>query len=325
MKLLSLRKLKNQPKLHYICNNIENNKEKTAILGIQMNSTKFKIAEHVFEIESQEIDIVKLLPNLEPFLTDDKQEPLFSIKIDNSINPSWRGSRIGFFPCPSASFEVYRQDSGAYQILILLDGKIPCAFIESDSEYKNFTLATRGSTANTIFGIDNALMVIFTICSAKHDTLLMHSSVVENEGKAYMFLGVSGRGKSTHSDLWVKHIPGSTLINDDNPVLRIAADGTPIVYGSPWSGKRPIYKNVHYPIGGFASIEQDKENRIHKESIPVAFGILLNSCSTLKFDKKIHMSICGTASKVLERIPVYTLSCRPDKEAAEVSSNVLKA
>lgn len=325
MKLLSLRKLKNQPKLHYICNNIENNKEKTAILRIQMNSTRFKIAEHVFEIESQEIDIVKLLPNLEPFLTDDKQEPLFSIRIDNSINPSWRGSRIGFFPCPSASFEVYRQDSGAYQILILLDGKIPCAFIESDNEYRNFTLATRGSTANTIFGIDNALMVIFTICSANHDTLLMHSSVVENEGKAYMFLGVSGRGKSTHSDLWVEHVPGSTLINDDNPVLRIAADGTPIVYGSPWSGKRPIYKNVHYPIGGFASIEQEKENRIRKESIPVAFGILLNSCSTLKFDKSIHMSICGTASKVLEKIPVYTLSCRPDKEAAEVSSNVLKA
>ena len=179
--------------------------------------------------------------------------------------------------------------------------------------------------ANITFGLNNALMVIFTMCSATHNTLLMHSSVVENEGKGYMFLGVSGQGKSTHSDLWVKHIPGSTLINDDNPVVRIADDGTPIVYGSPWSGKRPIYKNVHYPIGGFASIEQKKENRIHKESIPVAFGIMLNSCSTLKFDKQIHLAVCQTASKVLERIPVHTLQCRPDKEAAEVSSNVLKA
>ena len=140
-----------------------------------------------------------------------------------------------------------------------------------------------------------------------------------------MFLGKSGQGKSTHSDMWVKYIEGSTLINDDNPVLRIASDGTPIIYGSPWSGKRPIYKDVHYPIGGLAAIEQAKENRIRKENVPTAFGILLNSCSTLKFDKSIHMSICGTVSKVLERLPVYTLSCRPDKEAAEVSSNVLKA
>ena len=149
----------------------------------------------------------------------------------------------------------------------------------------------------------------------------MHSSVIENSGKAFMFLGVSGSGKSTHSDLWVKHIAGSTLINDDNPILRIAPDGTPIVYGSPWSGKRPIYKNVHYPIGGFTAIEQAKENNIKRESIPTAFGILLSSTSTMKFDKDIHIKICGTVSKVLTKLPVHTLYCRPDQEAAEISSN----
>ena len=121
--------------------------------------------------------------------------------------------------------------------------------------------------------------------------------------------------------MWVKYIEGSTLINDDNPIIRIAPDGTPMVYGSPWSGKRPIYKNVQYPIGGFAAIEQEKENSIKKESIPVAFGILLSSMSTMKFDKDIHMKVCGTISKVLGKIPVHTLSCRPDEEAALVSSS----
>ena len=119
----------------------------------------------------------------------------------------------------------------------------------------------------------------------------------------------------------MKHIEGSTLINDDNPVIRIADDGTPMVYGSPWSGKRPIYKNVQYPIGGFAAIEQEKENSIKREDIPVAFGILLSSMSTMKFDKDIHMKICGTISKILSRIPVHTLYCRADEEAAQVSSN----
>ena len=142
-----------------------------------------------------------------------------------------------------------------------------------------------------------------------------------SQTKAFMFLGASGQGKSTHSDMWVRYIDGSTLINDDNPVLRIADDGTPIIYGSPWSGKRPIYKQVHYPIGGMAAIEQERENRIHKENIPTAFGIMLCSCSTLKFDKKVHMNICSTISNVLERIPIHTLSCRPDEEAAKVSSN----
>lgn len=286
-----------------------------------MQTNRFKVAEHLFEINMKQGEVLTMIPSLEPFLTEDEGAPLFSLTVDNDIAPSWRGTRVGFFPCPSASFEVYRQDDGAYQILVLEDGKIPCAFVQSDSEYRNFSIATRGSRQDMAFGLENSLMVIYTLCTASHETLLVHSSVVENNSKGYMFLGVSGQGKSTHSDMWVNHIPGSTLINDDNPVIRIAADGTPIVYGSPWSGKRPIYKNVHYPIGGFASIEQEKENRIHKESIPVAFGILLSSCSTMKFDKDIHIKICGTVSKVLERVPVHTLYCRPDKEAAEVSSN----
>lgn len=286
-----------------------------------MQTNRFKVAEHLFEINMKQGEVLTMIPSLEPFLTEDEGRPLFSLTVDNDIAPSWRGTRVGFFPCPSASFEVYRQDDGAYQILVLEDGKIPCAFVQSDSEYRNFSIATRGSRQDMAFGLENSLMVIYTLCTASHETLLVHSSVVENNRKGYMFLGVSGQGKSTHSDMWVNHIPGSTLINDDNPIIRIAADGTPIVYGSPWSGKRPIYKNVHYPIGGFASIEQEKENRIHKESIPVAFGILLSSCSTMKFDKDIHIKICGTVSKVLERVPVHTLYCRPDKEAAEVSSN----
>ncbi len=284
-----------------------------------MQKSTFAVAEHTFTITAEE-NILSLLPNLQPFLAAESSNPLFEIVIDNSINPSWRGTKVGSFPCPSATFEVCRRDSGAYQILVL-EGKIPCAFIESDALYKRFTIATRGSRSNISFGINNSLMVIYTLCTAPHRTLLMHSSVVENNGKAYMFLGASGQGKSTHSDMWVKHIEGSTLINDDNPVVRIANDGTPMLYGSPWSGKRPIYKNVHYPIGGMSAIEQDKENRIKRESIPTSFGIMLCSCSTLKFDKKIHMQICSTISSVLEHIPVHTLYCRPDAEAAMVSNN----
>lgn len=285
-----------------------------------MIQKSFKVADHVFCITNVGEDILSLEENLCPFECSGEQEPLFNIHIDNSIQPSWRGTKVGTFPCPSAAFEVYRFDSGAYQILVMKDGDIPCAFIQSDDNLKEFSITTRGSSSDKRFGFSNALMVIFTICTSEHKTLLMHSSVVENNGKAYMFLGASGQGKSTHSDKWVEYIEGSTLINDDNPVLRIAPDGTPHIYGSPWSGKRPIYKNVKYPIGGMAAIEQDKENRMRRESVPVAFGILLSSCSTLKFDKKVHLDICATITAVLEQIPVHTLFCRPDEEAAQVSS-----
>ena len=286
-----------------------------------MQKRLFSVAGHSFAITTIDGDILSVLPNLAPFERECTDEQLFSITVDNNIQPSWRGSKVGTFPCPSAKFEVYRQDSGAYQILTINEYGHPCAFLQSDDERRNFTIATRGSESDIAFGINNSLMVIFTMCTAKLGTLLMHSATIENGGKGYMFLGASGQGKSTHSNKWVEYIKGSTLINDDNPVIRIADDGTPIVYGSPWSGKRPIYMDVHYPIGGMAAIEQDKKNWIRKENIPTAFGIMLCSCSTLKFDKEIHISICSTITKVLERIPVHTLFCRPDEEAALLSSS----
>lgn len=288
-----------------------------------MQQTHYIIAGHPLTINLKEGNTTDLFPTMEPFKAESIDEPLFTVTVDNSIIPSWQGKKIGIFPCPSATFEVYRRESGEYQVLILSEQNIPCAFLESDTAYKHFTITTRGTESQCRFGLNNSMMLIYTMSTAAHSTLLIHSSTIENGGKAYMFLGKSGQGKSTHSDLWVKHIASSTLINDDNPIIRITPDGTATVYGSPWSGKRPIYKNVHYPIGGFAAIEQRKENSIKRESIPAAFGILLSSCSTMKFDKDIHLQICSTISKVLASVTVHTLYCRPDAEAAQISSSTL--
>ncbi len=288
-----------------------------------MQQTHYIVGGHPYTINIKDGDAAQLFPTMQPFKVNEAGEPLFTITVNNDIIPSWQGNKIGTFPCPSATFEVYRRDSGEYQVLILTENNIPCAFLQSDAALKEFTVTTRGTDEQIQFGLNNSAMLIYTIATAGHNTLLIHSSTVENGGKAYMFLGKSGQGKSTHSDLWVKHIAGSTLINDDNPVIRIAPDGTPTVYGSPWSGKRPVYKNVHYPIGGFAAIEQKKENSIRRESIPTAFGILLSSTSTMKFDKEIHMKVCATISKILSALPVHTLGCRPDEEAAQISSNAL--
>ncbi|MBR5475238.1 MAG: hypothetical protein IKV17_00265 [Bacteroidaceae bacterium] len=288
-----------------------------------MQRTSYIVAGHRFTIEHKQCNMPLQLPSYEPFIDSDGGEPLFVVTIDDSIVPAWEGKKVGIFPCPSATFEVYRQGETAYRILILNEENTPCAFILIDTATHTTTVTTRGDEQMRYFGLNNAIMLSYTFATAEQQTLLMHSSVVENSGRGYMFTGASGRGKSTHSDLWTTHIKGSTLINDDNPVVRIAPDGTPTVYGSPWSGKRDIYKNVAYPIGGIASIVQKPHNSIRKESTLVAFGIMLSSCSTIKFDKRVHTNICKTLSKMLEKIDIYTLECLPNAEAAQLSSNTL--
>jgi hypothetical protein len=91
-----------------------------------------------------------------------------------------------------------------------------------------------------------------------------------------------------------------------------------MVYGSPWSGKTPCYKNDSAPIGAFVRIKQKPENRIMREQPLQAFATLLPSMSTMKWDRRVYNGICDSVARLVATIPLYTLGCRPDQEAAEV-------
>lgn len=98
------------------------------------------------------------------------------------------------------------------------------------------------------FGLNNALMLIFAFAGSKIETLLLHASLVRQNGYGYAFIAKSGTGKSTQVSMWLRYLSGCDLMNDDNPILRII-DDTPYIYGSPWSGKTPCYRNVKAKLG----------------------------------------------------------------------------
>ena len=72
----------------------------------------------------------------------------------------------------------------------------------------------------TLFQVNTSLMIQYTFATAGLGTLLLHASVTRYEGRGNLFFGVSGTGKSTHSRLWHEFVPGSDLMNDDNPIIR---------------------------------------------------------------------------------------------------------
>jgi hypothetical protein len=168
------------------------------------------------------------------------------------------------------------------------------------------------------FGLNNALMLLFAFSTADKGALEMHASVVMQGGKGFLFLGKSGTGKSTHSRLWLQHIPGSELLNDDNPILRLMPDGSARVYGSPWSGKTPCYKAQDVPVGAVVRLNQAPQNRITRLSLVQAYASLMASASSFRPIRELadgwHRTLEGLASVV----PCYHLDCLPDQEAAEL-------
>lgn len=163
------------------------------------------------------------------------------------------------------------------------------------------------------------LWVAFSLVALPYNAVPIHTSVIMNGGKAYMFLGESGTGKSTHTRLWRQHIEGSELLNDDSPYLRIE-NGQAFVYGSPWSGKTPCYKPLRVPLGGVTRLSQAPYNKMRRLSKLEAMGALLPSCPpNFAYDDGLTDMICEIIGAVIKSTPVFHLECLPDEAAAQLS------
>lgn len=281
------------------------------------NTHYYTVAKHTFAVSVSEEEKGISFPSYEPFAVDGTDKLLFALTVDDSSYPLKKGEFIGDFDCGAADFGVYRLADGAYQMLISPPGGEYCALLQASADFTEGVIATRGEDTLRTFAVNNALMLMYAFASAEMGTLLVHASVVKNSERGFLFLGKSGTGKSTHSSLWVKHIVGSELLNDDNPVVRIDEDGA-TVYGSPWSGKTPCYKNDSAKIGAFVQIRQEPENHICRNRPLQAFALLLPAMSTMKWDKRVYDGVYDSVSCLVGRVPLYTLGCRPDQEAAEV-------
>ena len=281
-----------------------------------MKELYYKVAEHVFVLKTGEHDsLLGELRQYEPFLTDPTEEQTFSVEVVDEL------------PMTIFHEELRQDDEGQVIVAGNLDGgeacfefwlgKKLCSTMLTDKDYRVAKVCVKQDWS---FGVNNAMMVMYALATANSQTALFHSSVVSYQGKAYMFLGHSGTGKSTHSSLWLKHIEGTELVNDDNPVVRII-DGVARVYGSPWSGKTPCYRNVVYPVGAIVKLDQAPYNEIKRLKGVRAYAAVVPSISGKRWDKLLAEGLHETENLLAQIVPVWHLDCLPDEAAARLCCN----
>lgn len=290
----------------------------------------FQIADLPVNItfNSQQANSLQLLPSFIPFLASDKtdtEDLLFRLEVDDNLKPVPKEQRehIRKFDTGNGNTIVDRLQNGGYQYIIKDINGYDCCLLITDKKFKNCRCALNGNYSMRCFGLNNALMLIFAFASSHRSTLLIHASLVRKNGYGYPFIAKSGTGKSTHVSLWLRHIPGCDLMNDDNPIIRFV-DGTPFIYGSPWSGKTPCYRNTKARLGAITRIDRAKENSIEKLPTIEAFASVLPACSAMKWDPDIYNDICDTVGALIETTDIFTLHCLPDKEAALLCYNTIK-
>lgn len=211
---------------------------------------------------------------------------------------------------------LYRTSEGYRVELRYADDTKP-HIVETDKDFAHARALIRWDDRYVATALTSMFRIVFAQAILPYDAVSLHASAVVSEGKAFLFMGKSGTGKSTHSALWIRHIGDTELLNDDNPIVRVI-DGKAVVYGSPWSGKTPCYRNVSAPVAAMVRLKQGPRNRFESKEDIAAFGVLLPGCSVLRQDRRLHDALCATLTSLTEVTCVGEMECLPDKEAAEI-------
>lgn len=154
----------------------------------------------------------------------------------------------------------------------------------------------------------------------RYNGMMLHASAVALEGRAYLFSGPCGMGKSTHTRLWQSTFGAENAIvfNDDKPALR-RLDDRWYAYGTPWCGKDGINVNRKVPLAGICFLKRGKENKIRRlNSMEALSGVLSQTLRRFKDESNLNLVLSHT-EKLIREIPIFELENLPVSEAAELS------
>ena len=272
----------------------------------------------------------------EPFRTGDDQASIYTLTVRSHLPEEIAVAR----KTGSWKTVVSVDDELPYYYGHILDGRIIYEFFQTENvcaavlvvepNLKEAVIYPNHEVGpNTVLlQVSTSLMILYTFNTAGKDTLLLHSSVIRHGGEANLFFGVSGTGKSTHSRLWLENIPGSDLVNDDNPVVRFvrqpSGEERLIVYGTPWSGKTLCFRNTEAPVRALVRLERAPENSIRRLMGLEAYASILAASSMIRWNHDYMDLQVPTLEKVAMNVPCWTLNCTKDPEAAEVCLKALE-
>ncbi|HUK31014.1 MAG TPA: hypothetical protein VLV89_07865 [Candidatus Acidoferrum sp.] len=177
--------------------------------------------------------------------------------------------------------------------------------------------ARRGKVFQTAnpFSIDCVLRIVHTLLLANEGGFLLHAAGAVRNGRAFIFSGVSGAGKTTIAGLAP---PDVSLLTDEISYVVKNSDQY-FAYGTPFAGELArIGENFRAPMAEVFLLAQGSENKIEPLDASTAARMLLRNTLFFAEDPGLVNAVFQSVCEFVRQIPVRRLTFLPDAKVWEL-------
>jgi hypothetical protein len=163
--------------------------------------------------------------------------------------------------------------------------------------------------------VDSVVRILHSLLLARQGGFLLHSGSVIRNGRAFIFAGVSGAGKTTITRLAP---PDVTLLTDEISYIR-PGDAGYLAYGTPFAGDLGIPgTNVSAPVKALYVLSKGPRNIIEPLRNLEAATVLLRNILFFAEEPELVRSVFETACRFADRVPIYRLTFAPTPQVWEL-------
>ncbi|HEX3371451.1 MAG TPA: hypothetical protein VHS08_02975, partial [Candidatus Acidoferrales bacterium] len=165
------------------------------------------------------------------------------------------------------------------------------------------------------YSLDSVLRIVHTLVLARKGGFLLHASSAIRNGRAFLFTGVSGAGKTTMARLAPSDV--ALLTDEISYVTREDARYTAI--GTPFFGELArVGENLRAPIECAYLLAKGNENKIEPVSEANAVRGLLENVLFFARDPEFVKLVFDAAVEFVNRVPIRRLTFVPDARVWEL-------
>lgn len=164
------------------------------------------------------------------------------------------------------------------------------------------------------YALDSLLRILLSFLLLPRRGFLLHAATVVRNGRAYVFTGRSGAGKSTVASL----SPAGSALTDEISLLRHCGDAWH-AHGTPfWGEFRAAGSNRRLPVAGVFALEQAREDRLEHLSRKQALRALLPNVLFFSSRPGDARALLELLAEAVGQIPFYRLRFRRHADFWEV-------